>query len=140
VFFDLEESTMRLVSEGAEEFDPPPLPPAGLGERGRQLWEEIAEAHGLRVDELRILEDACHEADLIERMHIELQTAPLVVKGSMGQDVASPLVQELRQHRGLLARLLGSLKLRDEEQDERDAQARQDQGRKAALSRWHGTA
>ncbi|MFF9168298.1 MULTISPECIES: hypothetical protein [unclassified Streptomyces] len=132
---------MRLVQEAAEEFDPPPPPaPDGLAERGRQLWEEVADAHGLRVDELRILEDACHEADLIERMHIELQTAPLVVKGSMGQDVASPLVQELRQHRALLARLLGSLKLRDEEQEERDAQARQDQGRRAALQRWHGTA
>ncbi|MFE6429751.1 hypothetical protein ACFVOB_30330 [Streptomyces rochei] len=122
------------------DFHPPPEPPAGLGAQAAQLWWDIVEAQELRSDELRILEDACREVDLIERMHIELQTAPLVVKGSMGQDVANPLVQELRQHRGLVARLLGSLKLRDEEQEERDALARQDQGRKAANVRWHGTA
>ncbi|MFH8768272.1 hypothetical protein [Streptomyces sp. NPDC017958] len=126
------------VLEG--DFHPAPEPPSGLGAQAAQLWQDIVEAQELRSDELRVLEDACREVDLIERMHIELQTAPLVVKGSMGQDVANPLVQELRQHRGLVARLLGSLKLRDEETEERDAQARQDQGRRAALTRWHGSA
>ncbi|MFD6172064.1 hypothetical protein [Streptomyces coeruleorubidus] len=122
------------------DFHPTPEPPGGLGPQAAQLWRDIVEGQQLRSDELRVLEDACREVDLIERMHIELQTAPLVVKGSMGQDVANPLVQELRQHRGLVARLLASLKLRDEDEEERDAQARQDQGRKAAVARWHGTA
>ncbi|MFF8829130.1 hypothetical protein [Streptomyces sp. NPDC015131] len=116
-------------------------PPEGLGPKGMELWLEISEAFELRVDELRILGDACREADLIERMHIELQEARLVVKGSMGQDVANPLVQELRQHRALVARLLAALKLPDEEgQEERDARARSSQARKAALTRWRGTA
>lgn len=113
--------------------------PEGLGPQGLCLWEEISEAFELRVDELRILSDACREVDLIERMHTELQTAPLVVKGSMGQDVASPLVQELRQHRSLVARLLAALKLPDDEhQEEHDGRARSSQARKAALTRWRG--
>lgn len=122
------------------DFHPAPEPPAGLGEQAAQLWRDIVDEQELRRDELRILEDACREVDLIERMHVELQTAPLVVKGSMGQDVANPLVQELRQHRGLVARLLGSLKLRDEETEARDALARQDQARRAAGVRWRGPA
>lgn len=126
------------VLEGA--FAPAPKPPAGLGEQAARLWRDIVEAQELRSDELRVLEDACREVDLIERMHVALQTAPLVVKGSMGQDVANPLVQELRQHRALVARLLASLKLQDDEQEARDALARQDQARRAAVSRWRGPA
>lgn len=117
-----------------------PEQPVELGRRGLELWRAVLAEHELRTDELRVLEDACREVDLIERMHVELQTAPLVVKGSMGQDVANPLVQELRQHRALVARLLGALKLSEEEADARDAQFRSDRARKAALSRWNGTA
>ncbi|MFI8279759.1 hypothetical protein ACIGBH_33645 [Streptomyces sp. NPDC085929] len=131
---------MELLSGLAEPPPPPPPAPEGLGRRASDLWEDIVEGQDLRTDELRILEDACREVDLIERMHAELQGAPLVVKGSMGQDVANPLVQELRQHRALVARLLGSLKLREDDQAERDALARQDQARRAAGVRWHGTA
>ncbi|WP_432169727.1 hypothetical protein [Streptomyces sp. 1222.5] len=116
-----------------------PEPPVELGRRGMELWRAVLGEHELRTDELRVLEDACREVDLIERMHIELETAALVVKGSMGQDVASPLVQELRQHRALVVRLLGALKLSEEESDARDAQFRTDRARKAALSRWNGT-
>jgi hypothetical protein len=116
-------------------------PPEGLGPQGTCLWEEISGAFVLRVDELRVLGDACREVDLIERMHVELQTAPLIVKGSMNQDVANPLVQELRQHRSLVARLLAALKLPDEEdQEQHDARARSSQARHAALARWRGSA
>ncbi|MFI1376885.1 hypothetical protein ACH4UY_33390 [Streptomyces longwoodensis] len=117
-----------------------PEPPVELGRRGAELWQAVLTEHELRTDELRVLEDACREVDLIERMHAELQTAPLVVKGSMGQDVANPLVQELRQHRALVARLLGALKLSDEDGEDRDAQFRTDRARKAALTRWRGSA
>ncbi|MCX4541455.1 hypothetical protein [Streptomyces sp. NBC_01565] len=117
-----------------------PDPPDGLGPRAVRLWVDIVEDQELRTDELRVLEDACREVDLIERMHAELQGAPLVVKGSMGQDVANPLVQELRQHRALVARLLGSLKLSDDDSEVHDARARSSQARKAALTRWRGPA
>ena len=108
--------------------------PEGLGPKALEVWIEIAGGYDLRVDERRVLEDACREIDLIERLEEELKDADLIVTGSMGQPVASPLVQELRQHRGVLARLLGWLKLPDEEEPAKgntSASARQ-----AAMVRW----
>jgi len=111
--------------------------PKGLGRAGRRLWNEITKAYKLRPDEVRVLGDACREADLIERLEDELVDAPLMVKGSMGQLVASPLVSEVRQHRSTLSSLLKSLKLPDTdaagERAESDASA---QARAAARARW----
>lgn len=111
-----------------------PQPPEGLGEKALVIWTEISSGYDLRIDELRVLEDACREIDLIERLEDELRGAELVVNGSMGQPVASPLVQELRQHRGVLARLLGWLKLPDEESPA--AGGRSASARQAAMARW----
>ncbi len=110
--------------------------PQGLGKKAKAVWSGITGDFDLRVDELRVLEDACREVDLIERIDEELKTADLIVKGSMGQPVASPLVMEIRQHRVTLARLFGSLKLPADaeggsEQGERSSSARQ-----AAMTRW----
>lgn len=90
---------------------PKPLRP--LGEDGRALWDSIIPAYELRPDEVRILQDACCEADIIARLEEELVGAELMVKGSQGQLVASPLVSELRQHRATLAGLLVKLKIPD---------------------------
>ena len=109
-------------------------PPEGLGSKALVVWSEVAGTYDLRVDELRVLEDACREIDLIERLESELRGAELIVVGSMGQPVANPLVQELRQHRGVLARLLGGLTRPDEEEPatgNASASARQ-----AAMARW----
>lgn len=113
--------------------------PQGLGPQGSCLWQEIAEGFELRVDELRVLGDACRTVDLIERMEEAMKDAPLVVTGSQGQPVANPLVQELRQYRSLVARLLASLKLPDEDEG-RDARDRSSHARHAALMRWRGPA
>lgn len=109
-------------------------PPEGLGDKALVVWTEIAGNYDLRIDELRVLEDACREIDLIERLEGELLHADLIVTGSMGQPVASPLVQELRQHRGVLARLLGWLKLPDEEAPAKGAASAS--ARQAAMARW----
>lgn len=90
-----------------------PQPPRSLGDRGRALWDSIVPAYELRPDELVILADACREADLIERLHDELSVSELVTRGSMGQEVASPFVSEIRQHRTVLAGLLAKLKIPD---------------------------
>ena len=42
--------------------------PADLGERGSALWDSVTSRYGLRPDELAILADACHEADIIEKL------------------------------------------------------------------------
>lgn len=115
-----------------------PRPPTGLQAKGRKLWRDVTARYGLRVDELRILEDACREADLIDRIEKELtkKGAELVVRGSMGQPVASPLMQEVRQHRNVLAGLLAKLKLPDEGNAESRAEARATSARAAAMARW----
>lgn len=90
-----------------------PQPPRSLGDRGRALWDSVLPAYELNPAEMQILADACREADLIERLHDELAVSELVTRGSMGQEVASPFVSEIRQHRTVLAGLLAKLKIPD---------------------------
>lgn len=111
--------------------------PIGLTPKGRKFWHDVTSEHQLRVDELRILEDACREIDLIARLDAELRKkgSTLVVNGSMGQPVANPLVAEVRQHRNTLKGLLASLKLPDDP-DEAKGKSRSTSAREAAAARW----
>jgi hypothetical protein len=121
------------------EVKPParPAPPDNLGPAGEHIWREVVKVYDLRPDELRILEDACREATLIDRIHAELTEAPLIVKGSMGQPAASPLVQEVRQHRVAFAALVGRLKLPDAPEELlQGAENRAVKARAAANARW----
>lgn len=106
--------------------------PPNLGAKARRLWRDVTKVYALRADELSVLEDACREVDLIEAIRTEMVGKPLEVRGSMGQPVASPLMQELRQHVAVKARLLAALKLPDESgETSRSASARD-----AAHARW----
>ena len=59
-----------------------PRAPAGLGAAGRRLWRDVTAEFDPRGDELRILEEACREVDLIVRAEAELAAAPsLLVAG-----------------------------------------------------------
>lgn len=111
-----------------------PTPPLRLGDRALGLWKGITDRYSLRVDELYILESACREIDLIDKMEAEQKTSDLVVFGSQGQPVAAPLIAELRQHRTTFANFMKQLKLPDE--DGRAAEAVSDAARKAANARW----
>jgi hypothetical protein len=107
--------------------------PDGLLEPGRKLWSEITSKYGLRADELRVLEDAAREADLIETLNAGMAGQDLLVRGSQGQQVINPLISELRQHRSTLAALLRQLKLPDESAS---SEARSTAARAAANARW----
>lgn len=116
-----------------------PVPPEGIVGAGLSLWRLIVNVYDLRPDELRVLEDACGEAVLIDRLRRALDDgAPLIVKGSMGQQVASPLLTEIRQHRSTLAQLLGRLHLPDDPNEvSSDSPAeRSVKARAAANARW----
>ena len=115
-----------------------PAVPKGLQAKGRKLWRDITTKYSLRADELRVLEDACREADLVDRLEGALESAPLTVAGSMGQPVANPLVQEIRQHRNVLAGLLGKLKLPDDESSGKPGagDVLATGARAAAMARW----
>lgn len=97
----------------------------------------MTDKYDLRADELRILEDACREADLIDGLEAGMRESiadgDLMVKGSMGQVVINPLISELRQHRATLTTLLRGLKLPDEGAG---TGADGSQQRAAAQARW----
>lgn len=42
--------------------------PAKLGRAGRELWRSIIPTYDLRPDEVRLLADACREADIVQRL------------------------------------------------------------------------
>lgn len=112
-----------------------PPAPRGLGTAGRKLWRDIAGsgAYELRPDELRILEDACREADLIDDLIIARKGEPSLIRGSHGGTVINPIITELRQHRATLNSLLKFLSLPDESAGE---SPRSVSARKAAQARW----
>jgi hypothetical protein len=112
--------------------------PTKLGKNSRKLWNETTEKYDLRPDELRVLEDACRQMDLVDRLEDALVGASLIVEGSQRQPVANPLVTEIRQHRATLQRLLGALKLPDE--DGRATKSRSESAREAANARWRRSA
>lgn len=114
-----------------------PRMPVNLGAAGKALWKSIVPAYELRPDEVRLLADACRESDIVQRLEDELAEAPLMVKGSQGQLVASPLVSEVRQHRSVLAALLKALKLPDSPAGTQQKSAHiSEQARAAARARW----
>jgi len=110
--------------------------PSSLKEAGTKLWNETTATYVLRQDEQETLRAACAELDLIVRMEAELETSDLTVSGSMGQIVAHPLVQELRQHRATMTSLIKALKLPDAEGG---AASGANQQRAAAQTRWAAT-
>jgi hypothetical protein len=91
----------------------------------------------LGPDTVRLLTDACREADLVARLEDAQRDAPLTVRGSQGQEVASPLISEVRQHRAVLAGLLKALKLPQTAGDARRAEQEvSEKNRAAARARW----
>lgn len=112
--------------------------PRGLGAGARKVWRTITDQFDLNPAELRVLEDACREVDLIDQMEERLSASTsLIVAGSMGQDVPHPLLQEVRQHRAVLTRLFAAMKL--PAADEGDgAAAASASAREMAMRRWHG--
>lgn len=115
-----------------------PRMPANLSTEGRQLWQSVTRAHQeLGPDAVRLLMDACREADLVQRLEEEQRDQPLMVRGSQGQLVASPLISEVRQHRAVLAGLLKALKLPQTAGEAKRAEDEaSEKARAAARARW----
>lgn len=110
--------------------------PRGLNTAGKALWKGVVDTHELRADEYRMLEDACREADLVDVMEAARNEPgfSLMVRGSQGQMVINPIINEIRQHRTTLASLLGKLKLTESEGE--TASEVSTKARMAANKRW----
>lgn len=106
----------------------------GLGARGSAFWRDCVEAYDLSDSELQLLGEAAHMIGEIDSLRAALATDGVTVEGSRGQSRVHPAVNEIRQHRLALARLLKAIDLPGEDvvpetQTTRDARA-------AANARW----
>lgn len=101
----------------------------------RELWSETADIYELSAHERLILKGACIALDKIDAIQDELIDAPLISKGSMGQDVSNPLLGELRQTQAAFDRAMKQLALPDADGEDKGAE-RSSSARKAAAARW----
>ncbi len=129
-------------------------PPRKIGRRSKRFWKDVTSKYQLRIDELVVLEDICHEMDIVDKLErkLEQDTNPndgegidaLVTIGSMKQPAAHPSLAEIRQHRALISKLIAQLKLPDivEDQGQRektDGETRSERMRAVANARWNKT-
>lgn len=110
--------------------------PVGLGVNGRRVWTATTRDYELGEHELAILESACRELDIVDRLEKALKDAKLIVNGSMGQPTANPLLGEVRQHRTTYTSLIKSLKLPESDEATPAQKARSTSARAAAAARW----
>ena len=110
--------------------------PVGLREKGLALWQRLTAEYdfGAAPEKLLILEEAARTADMVDRLQRVVDDSDLRVRGSQGQPVSAPEVQELRQYRAQFAALLDKLRL--PEDDTEGATTCSQLGRHAARTRW----
>jgi hypothetical protein len=112
-------------------------PPEGLRDKGSELWCRLTAEYdfGAAPEKLLLLEEAARTADMVARLQTIVDEAQeLRVRGSQGQPVAMPEVQELRQYRAQLTALVKALALPEEESE--GAMTRSQLARHAARARW----
>lgn len=112
--------------------------PEGLGERALALWEGTVEGNRLEAGELVLLEEACRLVDQIDVMQGALEGQGLVVKGSRGQLVASPLIREIRANKLAVSRILRQLMAAAPAAEDDRRLTPSERGRRAAVLRHHG--
>ena len=122
--------------------------PKNLGAEGRRIWNPVvghAAEQGLTLDsrESFWLESAARIADRIAELEAELSRSPsFVVAGHAKQDVAHPLIGEIRMHRALLATTLARIRtdMPDSGSSSGSVMTASIHGRKGADIKWRGGA
>lgn len=101
----------------------------------RELWAATTGTYSMSAHEKLILKGACMALDKIDAIQCELDGVPLMSKGSMGQDVANPLLGELRQTQAAFDRAMKQLALPDADGVDVGS-SRSASARDAAKARW----
>lgn len=91
--------------------NPQQRPPKGLARAGRAKWREATADYVYDPAESAVLLQFCRLTDHLEALEGELSTSSAVVKGSRGQPVISPILQEIRLQSLALAKLAAALDL-----------------------------
>jgi hypothetical protein len=107
--------------------------PTTLGAAGRALWAAVVAGLEFASHELSILELAARQADDLALIEAAIAEHGAVVTGSKGQPVLNGAMQEARQARASIARLIKQLDIPDEDKPERSPS---EAGRHAAQARW----
>lgn len=114
--------------------EPAPERPApdGLTGRAADFWHRILAQYDLLDAEVELLVEACWTMSEVDQLRATLAADGVTVAGSTGQRRVHPAVNEVRQHRLALARLLKQLALPDDEPETQTTKA----ARSAANVRW----
>lgn len=99
-----------------------PKAPTGLKPGGRKLWIRVLDDYELAEHELQILQQAARTIDQIDELAAIVKTDGSMQESPQGRRV-HPAVQELRQQRIVLARLLAALNIPAEEDGSRPVRA-----------------
>ena len=103
----------------------------------KRLWRQSLKVYTLSTHEKLILRGACTSLDQIALLEAQLDGADLTVRGSMGQEVAHPLLAEVRAQQAAYDRAIKQLNLPDEgEPSGKGAGSRSPSARQAARVRW----
>lgn len=105
--------------------------------RGTQFRDRVLEKFTLEMSELEVLDEIVGLLDEIDALKKAIDLDGVTVTGSTGQTRTHPGLNDIRQHRLALQRLLAALGLPDEDDNsmKSPAQLRSSQGNRA---RWGG--
>lgn len=111
-----------------------PTCPTGLSVRAGAFWRRTAADFDLSDGELELLAETAWLISEVDALRAALDVDGLTVQGSTGQVRVHPAVNEVRQHRMALARLLKQLDL--PAQDDEPESWTTKNARAAAQARW----
>lgn len=84
--------------------------PKGLGEAGRELWENVSTGRKLDAPSKVLLLNACRIADRLDALDAEID-GRLISYNQRGDEVINPLISEHRQQYATLAGILSKMGL-----------------------------
>lgn len=91
--------------------------PVGLKKGGKALWKDVYEEFELGLHEEAVLLQACRTVDLLDELQRVMDEGRVVVASPQGLK-AHPAAVEFRQQAATLAKLIASLRIPlDEEQE-----------------------
>lgn len=121
--------------EGLQDVEVPREIPSGLSPRAVTLWSSCVSDFDLSDFEQELLAEVVHTMTEIDALREALAADGVTVAGSRGQARVHPAVNEIRQHRMSLARLLKAIDLPSLDDEEPESWTTRN-AREAARSRW----